>query len=328
MSVDSRYATEMRRAPAVYFVILSAALTWIDARPAYADDDAATKAQALEKSKKPKDAAEQWEKAFETSKDPSHLFRAAKDRQKAGDASGAANDYARYLAALKPTDKPNKKEKATATKEIANAQKTLGRFALRATGSTRISVDGYPIEMSRSEEWYVTVGSHVIEAKFDTGVGKETSVATKGILTPVVIAAPIEGEGGTPKPGEDKPVTPDKSTEPTPVVATGSASSSKGKFSLPPFWLYVIGGVTVVVGGLTVFSAIDVGSKKSDFDKEKSQDNLDAGKSAQTRTNILLVSTGVLVALTAVTAIVLVDWKRTDTKIGVGPGSLYLTKTF
>jgi hypothetical protein len=90
----------------------------------------------------------------------------------------------------------------------------------------------------------------------------------------------------------------------------------------------VLGGVTVVVGGLTVLSAIDVGSKKDDFDKARTQENLDAGKSAQTRTNILLVTTGVFVALTAVTAVVLVDWKRTDTKLGLGPGSLYLQKTF
>lgn len=302
-------------------------LTWIVTSPAYADDDAVTKAQALEKSKKPKDAAEQWEKAFETSKDPAHLFRAAKDRQKGADYAGAANDYARFLAALKPTDKEHKKEKASATKELANLQKTLGRLALRATGSSQIKVDGYAIDQARAEEWYVTVGPHVVEAKFETGVGKENATAVKGQLVPVVIAAPIEGENGAAppakpdeKPPEDKPASAD--TKPLQV------STSRGKFSLPPFWFYVIGGVTVVVGGLTVFSAVDVGSKKDDFDKAKTQENLDAGKSAQTRTNILLVSSGVLVALTAVTAVVLVDWKRTDTKLGLGPGGMTVQGTF
>lgn len=312
------------------------ALTWIVSNPAYADDDAVAKAQALEKSKKPKDAAEQWEKAFEGSKDPSHLYRAAKDRQKGGDPAGAANDYGRYLALVKgkpATDKAGKKQTASATKEIANLQKTLGRFALRATGSSKIQVDGYPIEMTRSEEWYVMPGPHVIEAKFETGVGKENATAEKGKLVPVVIAAPIEGENGTPPPTKpDDPAKPTTSETPTGSsnnIATAQVSTSNhGKFSLPPFWFYVIGGATAVVGGLTVLSALDVGSKKDDFDKSKTQDNLDAGKSAQTRTNILLVTTGVFVALTAVTAIVLVDWKRTDTKLGVGPGSLYLTKTF
>lgn len=301
------------------------ALTWIDACPAYAADDVVAKAQALEKSKKPKDAAEQWEKAFETSKDPKHLYRAAKDRQKGGDPANAANDYARFLAALKPTDKENKKERASATKELAKLQKTLGRFALRATGSTEIRVDGYAIDPARSEEWYVVPGPHVVEAKFDTGVGKESATAVKGQLVPVVIAAPIEGEAGAtpPKPedktAEDKPV---EQPSPAPV------STSREKFSLPPFWFYVVGGVTVVVGGLTVVSALDVNGKKSDFDEARTQENLDAGKSAQTRTNILLVSTGVLVALSAVTAVVLVDWKRTDTKIGVGPGSFSFETSF
>jgi hypothetical protein len=317
------------------------ALTWIVSSPASAGnsdapasagDDPIAKAQALDKSKKPKDAAEQWEKAFESTKDPKHLFHAAKDRQKGADPAGAANDYARFLAVLKDkpvSDKELKKEKATASKELANLQKTLGRFALRATGSSEIRVDGYAIDSARAEEWYVSVGPHVIEAKFETGVGKENATAEKGKLVPVVIAAPIEGENGAPpaaKP-EDKAATEDKaagSSDKGPV----QVSTSRGKFSLPPFWFYVLGGVTVVVGGLTVFSAIDVGSKKDDFDKARTQENLDAGKSAQTRTNILLVTSGVLVALTAVTAVVLVDWKRTDTKLGLGPGSLYLQKTF
>lgn len=310
------------------------ALTWIVSCPAYADDDSVAKAQALEKSKKPKDAAEQWEKAFEGSKDPSHLYRAAKDRQKGGDPTGAANDYGRYLALVKdkpPTDKAGKKQLASANKEIANLQKSLGRFALRATGSTRINVDGYPIDMTRSEEWYVMPGPHVIEAKFETGVGKENATAEKGKLVPVVIAAPIEGENGAPpstKPEDTKPVADDKPSGSASAMGNAQVSTSRGKFSLPPFWFYVIGGATAVVGGLTALSALDVASKKSEFDKSKTQDNLDAGKSAQTRTNILLVTTGVFVALTAVTALVLVDWRRTDTKLGLGPGSLYLQKTF
>jgi hypothetical protein len=308
------------------------ALTWIVSSPALAEDDAVSKAQALDKSKKPKDAAEQWEKAFESSKDPTHLFHAAKDRQKGADPAAAANDYARFLAAIKDkpaAEKEHKKEKATATKELANLQKTLGRFALRATGSSQIKVDGYAIDSARSEEWYVTVGPHVIEAKFETGVGKENATAEKGKVVPVVIAAPIEGENGAPpaKP-EDKPATEDKPAGSSDKGPVQVSTSSRGKFSLPPFWFYVLGGVTVVVGGLTVLSAVDVGSKKDDFDKARTQENLDAGKSAQTRTNILLVTTGVFVALTAVTAVVLVDWRRTDTKLGLGPGSLYLEKTF
>lgn len=318
-----RYVTEMRGA----LIALCVCLTWIGAHPAYADDDAAAKAAALEKAKKPKDAADQWEKSFETSKNPSDLFHAAADRKKAGDAAGAANDYARFLAALKPTDTEHKKEKGIATKAIAAAQKSLGRLALRATGSSKITVDGVSIDMARSEEWFVTVGPHVVEAKFDTGVGKETATAIKGTLVPVVVAAPVEGEGGTPA---DKPATPENTDEKPkddkPIVAASGRSGER--FTLPPFWLYVLGGVTVVAGGLTALSAIDVGSKKSDFDKARTQDNLDAGKSAQTRTNILLVTSIALAAGTGAVAIFLVDWKRTDTKLGLGPGSVILQGTF
>ena len=70
------------------------------------------------------------------------------------------------------------------------------------------------------------------------------------------------------------------------------------------------------------------GVTKDKFDAARSQENLDDGKSKQTRTNILLGITGGLAVLTGVMAIALVDWKRTDTKLGVGPGTLLLEGKF
>ena len=104
-----------------------------------------------------------------------------------------------------------------------------------------------------------TVGPHVVWAKFRDGRGQGERDGGEGPAGPVVIAAPIEGENGATPPVklDEKPP---EDTKPASADAKPlQVSTSRGKFSPPPFWFYVIGGVTVVVGGLTVFSAVDVG---------------------------------------------------------------------
>ncbi len=302
----------MRRAGAFPYAIASAA--WIIAHPAAAADDAVAKAQSLDKKHNTSAAAEAWEKAFESTKTPKHLFKAARDYQKSNNPARAANDYARYLAAAPESER---KDRTTAKKELATLGAKLGRFAVRATGSTKIVIDAEVIDLSRAEDVYVMPGPHTITATFETGTAKEQATAVAGQSVPVVVAAPAEGEGPAP------PVEPVAENKPA-----STPSKSGDKFSLPPLAVYIGGGLTGILGGLTLLSALDVASQKSTFDKDKSQANLDEGKSKQTRTNILLGATAGFAVLTGITAIVLVDWKRTDTKLGFGPGSVFISRTF
>ena len=78
-------------------------------------------------------------------------------------------------------------------------------------------------------------------------------------------------------------------------------------------------------------SALVTSSQKDTFDAQRSQENLDAGKSKQLRTNVLFAVTGGVAVLTGVAAVFLVDWKGPSgesVKLGAGPGSLVLRSTF
>jgi hypothetical protein len=57
------------------------------------------------------------------------------------------------------------------------------------------------------------------------------------------------------------------------------------------------------------------------YDKDPSKDNLDAGKSRELRTNVLLGATLAVAAFTGIAAVFLVDWKERG-RVAIGPWGL------
>ena len=116
---------------------------------------------------------------------------------------------------------------------------------------------------------------------------------------------------------------------------TDQGVSSNG---LSPVWFFGAAGVTLVLGGISVWSAVDTSSAKSDFDalpastpRAERQAALDDGKSRETRTNILLAGTAIGVVGSAVLGLFLVDWSGADkesARLGVGFGSVTFSGRF
>jgi hypothetical protein len=108
-------------------------------------------------------------------------------------------------------------------------------------------------------------------------------------------------------------------SSPRPAIApTASAEPQRG-FS--PVWFWVGAGVTVAVGGATVFSALDTASTHDEFAADRSNVDLaNEGQSAERRTIILGAVTGVLAVTTAVVGLALVDWNKG--KVAIGPGAM------
>ncbi|MGE3674889.1 MAG: hypothetical protein AB7K71_34800 [Polyangiaceae bacterium] len=84
---------------------------------------------------------------------------------------------------------------------------------------------------------------------------------------------------------------------------------------LSPVWAYVGAGLTVVLGGLTLWSGLDTQSAVQDFDQREAslsegeaQALLDDGHAKETRTNILIGATSVVGVTTLVLAAFFVDW--------------------
>jgi hypothetical protein len=114
------------------------------------------------------------------------------------------------------------------------------------------------------------------------------------------------------------PSSPFPATAPTPPPASTPRESrpQEGRNPLPPLAVVVGAGLTAVVGGVAVWSALDTKSTHDTFASglcsstgSAACDGLaSSGRSAQARTNVLLGVTGGLAAATLVVALVLVDW--------------------
>jgi hypothetical protein len=246
--------------------------------------------------------------AVQASRESKKIYDDAVAAQKKGDGATAANAFARYVA--EPSASPRLREKALT--ELGRLSPKLGRLGIDAEGAVSISVDGRTLDPPLPESVYVTAGAHFVEARF---------------------AEDTVSESATPVAGEEVRVTLAPRPKPTPAVETFARAPQQTKDRhkpLRPIVVYAGAGVTFAAAVLTVLSGLDTENQKDTFDKARTQQNLDAGRSRQLRTNVLLGVTGGLGLLTGVAAVGLVDWKRKDTsvKVDLGVASLRLSGAF
>jgi hypothetical protein len=278
-------------------------------------------------------AAEKFDEAYKRAPHHAPLWNAGRAWHRAGELPRAANIYARYLREA-PPKAPDRNRAIIALKEL---QAKLGRIDVHATDVSDVKIDGEPFE---GEGVYVIPGAHVVE-------GRTANDAHEPVRVPQSVAP---GETVSVALVPPSPPPPQAAPAPAPVAAVAGApaplaaqpapaitpSTSSGHIS-PAF--FVVGTVlTLAAGGVTVWSGLDVASKKEAYlDGTQTQAKYDDGKSAELRTNVLLGATGGLAVLTAVTGLFLVDWKGSSRSGGgakdrvaakIGPGQLSLEGTF
>jgi hypothetical protein len=231
---------------------------------------------------------------------------------------------ARTKRAASPPDLAASADKARA----AFASRT-GRVVLSCNEGTPCegSVDGTSLLVGK--ERIVKVGDHTIRLRA-SGADESRVVkvspddlvelrpsAALGLPTPASPAAP---------PGSVPPVaavpgvapSPASPAAPSPALASPRESGAQDvRKPLPPMVIVLGAGLTAVVGGVAVWSALDTKSTHDSFVSglcsstgSAACDGLaSSGSSAQARTNVLLGVTGGLAVTTLVVALVLVDWK-------------------
>lgn len=229
-------------------------------------------------------AAVLFEEAYGAAAHPATLFNAAKARAQAGDHALAANHYARLDSDASPPA-----DRADARSALAALQPKVGYLQVRGDFDSS-AVDGVPL--GPSGRIYVEPGEHLITGqRRDTKLKKTARVAAGQSVTVDLIAE----------------------------VATKEAPPSPPRSSgLPRVVTYILGGATIVSGGVTTWSGLDTLAKKDEFDPvyangraTDANARLDDGLAAQTRTNVLLGVTVGLAVLTGV-AVLLTDWRRSS----------------
>jgi len=231
-------------------------------------------------------AAEAFESAYKKAPRLPPLYNAARAWQKGGETVRAANLYASYLRKAPPSAP----DRNNATSALRDLEGRVAKLEVHATDLTDLKVDGAAFDVgdqsAASFVVYVTPGTHVVEGKRGDKTAEERPIATAGSSMSVVLVPP-----------KDAP----------PPVAPVVAEEKHSGWS--PIVVAVGGGLTAVAAGFLVWSGVDTLGQRSTFDASPTQANLDAGKSDQLRTNVLLGVTLGLAVVTGVVAIFLVDWK-------------------
>src|SRR5262249_49859911 len=108
----------------------------------------------------------------------------------------------------------------------------------------------------------------------------------------------------------------------TPVVVVEPPPKPEGSHGWSPVVFIVGASLTAVAGAFLIGSGVDTLAQRSTFDANPTQANLDAGKSDQARTNVLVGVTLGLAVLTGISAF-FVDWKGSRGEhVAVGPGGI------
>jgi tetratricopeptide (TPR) repeat protein len=223
-------------------------------------------------------AATLFEEAYAVRPHPSSLWNAAHAHAKAGDRARAAKLYARLLR-----EAPTSTEAIDAKASLELLTSQLGRLRVRATPEIRSrTVDGVVVE--DDETVFVEPGSHAIEGAGSGGVIVRKSIE---VSAGALVVVPLALGGGSPP-----AAAPKEPTEPAPA-----------SHGLAPIFVIVGGAATLVAGGVTLWSGLDVAAQRRTYEQTSSEADFAAGQDKQLRTNVLLGATIGLAVITGVTAL-------------------------
>lgn len=179
-----------------------------------------------------------------------------------------------------------------------------GRVVVRCDGCTA-TLDGQALRIDVPV--WTTLGPH------------RASLSRAGLVTNRVVEVGVEAITVVelpPPPAASAAATPRASTTP---AANSGVSSQPGAKPLSPIVFIVAAGASAVLAGVTIWSALDVKGKHDAFVADgceaslslgtcRSQSNEGAG--AETRTNVLIATTGGALVVTSVLGLFFVDWGR------------------
>lgn len=214
-----------------------------------------------------------------------------------------------------------------ATAERVRVEGELSVIEIDAGGGAAASfkVDGAAVDPRTSAT--VDPGTHHVELTLSSGASmtRDVSLAPRERLrlsidrTHELILVPENGRRAAAAPEHD-------SSRAAPAV----------RASVDPLWFYLGVGATAVLGGVTIWSALDTQAAHDAYTRAlptASQGEVDRrvseGHSLETRTNVLIVATGITAVGTATLGVFFVRWKPTSTSVvAVNPWGLSFRERF
>jgi hypothetical protein len=192
--------------------------------------------------------------------------------------------------------------------------KRTGKIKVECRGETRClaAVDGAAAADAR-KPIYVAAGPHaVVVQRGDERIERLVEVKPDGVVVVSTVTTSTAGSASPP---------PSSGATSGPQPATGPTPPNEDVHGISRGWFFVGLGLTAVVGGVTVVSGLDAVAKHDRFKTGNCASGgsgelpvdcgemSDAGKRAQTRTNVLLGAKALLAVTTAAIGIFAVRWR-------------------
>lgn len=298
-------------------ILVLGALLWT--APALSDDARAAAAQlfrageAAERAANYREAALRYAEADELLPNDDVLLAAIETAEKADLAT----------LALRLSEKGSARSSPKLQNAAAQILRTMrgrsARFRVECPQPCSATLDGVPLVLDTSS--WVEPGTHAVVFQRESGSAHQTRQIALVAGQELVISL-VEKEPAFAPPLAPVPAARSTTTTPPEAVTNTSrdANTAAGK-PLPP-WLFAVGaGVTGALVATTIVFAVDTAAKHDDFVAGgcASQASVgtcanlaDAGRSAQTRTNVFLGVSAGAAALTAALGLFLVDWRSSE----------------
>jgi hypothetical protein len=284
------------RAMAKHWVaaVFLGAFCLLAAAPVEAQGDVVAAANAFEQAQRAElsgesaRAAELYELADRMAPAPEALRNATRMRLAARQNVAAAS-HAEELLRRYPDDVESKE---LAEEVLRRTRPELGRVVVKCSDRCTLVVDGLASATVYSTQHvtYVAPGEHTLEARFEDGA---------------VSSLPVSLTAGESRDLEavHVPLPPASVAAPATDVAAPRRDDSVEKGGLSPIALYVLGGSTVAVGAVTLWSGLDLLSAEEDFKKRPTAKKFEDGESKDLRTSVLIGATSALAVATVVVAL-------------------------
>lgn len=238
-------------------------------------------------------AAELFELADRIAPTPEALRSATRARLAADQLPAAAGNAEELLRRY--SDDSASRE--LAEKALLRARPELTRFTFQCSEPCTVVVDGLATGMLplKTQVVYVTPGSHNIVLGFDgdltRGLRLQGSAAEQRVIK---VGRPV---GEVARPGA--------AASSAPTASAGSEATQRdegARRGLPSGYFWTAASLTVVVGALTLWSGLDLLNARDDFKARAmpTQSQFEDGESKDTRTSVLLGTTGALLVGTVV----------------------------
>jgi tetratricopeptide (TPR) repeat protein len=243
-------------------------------------------------------AAELFELADRIAPTPEALRSATRARMAAGQLELAADD-AELLLARDPDDA----SRELAEQVLEQAQPALTRYTFQCSDPCTVVIDQSATMLTpdKTQVVYVSPGTHDVELGFANDTAHRMKLTGSAGESRTVKAA---------RPPEPKEVArASASSEPAPARPKGIAPGY--------FWSSAV--LTVVAGGLTLWSGLDLLNARDDFKKHPTRARFDDGESKDARTSALIGVTSVL-AVSTITLGVFTRFKSNEQRPSASVG--------